>query len=107
MMSEPQASEAVEPVARAIAEPILREFDAWPDDMAVDWEGLPHRSDKDSIRGIAAAAIAAVEASLRPMIEAEVAAWLWAHPDGTYYLSPLAEAIERGDHRTKGRDDGR
>ncbi len=57
------------------------------------------------------AALQYFEATLRPMIEAEVVAWLRSHREfgGEDFgpgLALASDAIANGDHRTKGRDDG-
>ncbi len=126
-MTEPQASEAVEAACRAICEVRGTSPDAlyqhnfegdFPEDerreYADPFTGEPrtqlfHRAWRTHDK-IAIAAIAAVEATLRPMIEAEVANWLREKELrgelGYSWALSAADAIENGDHRTKGRDDG-
>lgn len=116
-MTDP-TQEQVEAVARALAPPIMWEFDGWRLDEPVDWGRVSSR-DRLTLNALATAAIAA----LRPWMEAAEArgaeserarvvsylrtqqAWHHDHDDGLSGFDGIAQGygeaadgIEEGDH---------
>lgn len=86
----------VERVARAIADPILKEFDGFRLDKEVEWDKLPEARDQATLLRIARAAIEEMREPTHAMSREFFIAWTMAERRGfDFPESPVVYAWNR------------